>query len=78
MDRIPNPDKPEPDWLLIIEDWIFVDVALLCHFYDLLLKLIRRRRTLNSQSSIDNIQSFGDGKNISIQFFWHQMQKNNF
>ena len=21
----PNPDKPEPDWLLIIEDWIFVE-----------------------------------------------------
>jgi len=46
-----------------------MDVALLCHFYDLFLKLIRRKRTLNSQSSIDNIQSFGDGENISIQFF---------
>jgi len=40
--------------------------------------LIRRRRTLNIQYSIDNIQSFEDRENSPIKFFCHKMQKNNF
>ena len=48
--KSPNPDKPE----LTIDNWIFVEVASLGHFLIGLLKLIRRRRTLNIQSKIFN------------------------
>jgi hypothetical protein len=83
----PNPDKPE----LKIEDCpppaeIFVHVAFSRRSHKLLwrsllapsfLKWICRRQTLNIQYSIENIQSLQDSENIPIQFFCHNMHKNN-
>jgi hypothetical protein len=41
------------------------------------LELMRRRRTLNIQSSIDNIQLFEDSEDIPVNYICHNMDKNN-
>ncbi len=46
-----------------------MDVALRRLFYDRFFSMIRRRRTLDIQYSIENIQLFEDSKNIPIWFF---------
>jgi len=46
-----------------------------CRFAPSFFKLIRRRRTLNIQYSIENIQSLGDGENIAIQLICHKENK---
>ena len=61
--------------ILDFEFWI---AGLLYRFaLSFFINLIRRRRTLNIQSSIDNIQSFIDSDNIPIQFSCHKMHMNN-
>ena len=46
-------------WIVKIEYWIFVDVASLRSLFNAdFFNSIRRRRTLNIQSSIENIQSY--------------------
>jgi ATP-binding cassette subfamily C protein CydC len=49
-----------------------VEVATLRYFFITLLKLIRRRRTLNIQSSIDNIHSFAWGVIIVLKM-WREL-----